>query len=706
MINFIRRYIFAGSKKNAAAPSIFILICSYFVITVIYTAVFFGGKKTFFGADMTLVRFALNIMLVAAYIILERLPLSGPLTAFLSPTLMAAVITAGAILLGGDSLIYTYLCCLAVISLSYFNCKGLLRHILTVGAGLAIVLFGFQINLMGGVFTIVHNAIFFMAFVALDALVYTFGNVYVKTLNELTAAKNEADTATRAKTSFLANMSHELRTPMNAIIGMTSIGLANADIDRKDYSLKKIDDASKHLLGIINDILDVSKIEAGKFELSEVEFEFEKMLKRSVNVIGFRVEEKNQKFTVYVDKSIPAVLIGDDQRLAQVMTNLLGNAVKFTPEYGTVNLNTYFIGEQDGVCTVKIAVTDTGIGISREQQAKLFQSFQQAEGDTSRKFGGTGLGLAICKSIIEMMGGEIKIESELGKGATFSFTVKMKRGELIKQHSSAVNINWGNIRVLVVDDDSYILKDFKGILERLGASCDTALSARDALRFIEQGNIYDIYFIDWKMPEMDGLELTRELKNNKSPADAAAIMISAADYSAIIEEAKDAGVDDFLQKPLLPSTIVDIICEYLGQPGADDDEDTNINGIFEGRRILLAEDVDINREIVTALLEPTLIEIDYAVNGKEAVEMFSGAPEKYEMIFMDVQMPEMDGYEATRQIRGLGTPRSKEIPIVAMTANVFKEDVDNCIAAGMNSHVGKPLDFGEVINKLRMYLAV
>ena len=389
-----------------------------------------------------------------------------------------------------------------------------------------------------------------------------------------TKAKEAAEQGSRAKSAFLATMSHELRTPMNAIIGMTSIALANADIERKDSSLAKIDNASKHLLGVINDILDISKIEAGKLELSEVEFDFEKMIAGIVNVINFRADEKKQELTVHIDPDIPQSMVGDDQRLAQVITNLLGNAVKFTPPNGSISLNTYFLGEQDGICTIKVAVADTGIGISREKQAKLFQSFQQADSNTSRKFGGTGLGLAISKSIVNVMGGEIWLESELGKGSVFSFTVQMKCGGKKKQTSGSDEIDW-----------------------------------------------------------------------------------------------------------------------------------VNVANLFEGRNILLVDDVEVNREIVTTLLEATLVKIDCAENGKEAVRMFAETPDKYDVILMDIQMPEMNGYEATRAIRALDASNAKDVPIIAMTANVFKEDIENCLESGMNSHIGKPFDFYAVIDKLSKYFS-
>ncbi|MDR3019995.1 MAG: response regulator [Treponema sp.] len=398
---------------------------------------------------------------------------------------------------------------------------------------------------------------------------------------ELESAFESALAASKAKSNFLSNMSHEMRTPMNAIIGMTQIGKSAPDIEKKDYAFDKIGGASNHLLGVINDVLDMSKIEAGKFELSFTEFEFEKMIQKAINVTGFRIEEKKQNFTVYLDADIPKVIIGDDQRLTQVVANLLTNAVKFTPEHGSIWLQAHFAGEKNGLCDIRVEVKDTGIGISSEQQSRLFSSFEQAESSTSRKFGGTGLGLAICKRIIELMGGNIWIESEMGRGATFAFNVQVKRG--------------------------------------------------------------------------------------------------AEEISAFSGES-------------------DLPAEELQT--------------FKGCRLLLAEDVEINREIVIALLEFTEIEIDCAVNGAEAVKKFSASPERYQLIFMDMQMPQMDGLEATRKIREFEAQRQKEgklahpngVPIIAMTANVFKEDVDKCLDAGMNAHIGKPLDLNEVVGVLKYYM--
>jgi len=518
----------------------------------------------------------------------------------------------------------------------------------------------------------------------------------------LKVALRKATEASNAKGEFLSNMSHEMRTPLNAITGMTAIGKKAKEPERKDYAFNKIQDASTHLLGVINDVLDMSKIEANMLELSPIEFNFEKMLQRVVAVLNFRIDERGQKFAVRIDNAIPKLLIADDQRLSQVVANLLGNAIKFTPENGAIALDARFMGEENDVCSIQISVSDTGIGISEEQQKHLFRSFQQAESSTTRKYGGTGLGLAICKSIVEMMGGKIWIESELGKGSTFTFTVEARRGAA-KERLGALSpdVNWGNIRIMAVDDDPDTLTYFRDITDSLGVSCDTAASGEDALLLVNEKGCYHIYFVDWKMPGMDGVQLVRELKARASEEPSVVIMNSAADWSVIEDEAKSVGVDKFITKPLFPSTIADIINECIGagKPRTEE-EQTDITGIFAGRHILLVEDVEINREIIIALLEPTQIQIDCAENGAQAVRMFCAAPDKYGLIFMDIQMPEMDGYEATKNIRAQNFPAAKKIPIIAMTANVFKEDIERCTEAGMNSHIGKPVDIGDVLSKL------
>ncbi|MDR1245570.1 MAG: response regulator [Clostridiales Family XIII bacterium] len=525
-------------------------------------------------------------------------------------------------------------------------------------------------------------------------------------VTELVLAKETAENASMAKSSFLANMSHEMRTPMNAVIGMTLIAKNSDSIERKDYCLNKIEDASTHLLGVINDILDMSKIEANKFDLSFTTFDFEKMLQKVANVINFRVDEKKQNFVVRLDKHIPRMLIGDDQRLAQVIANLLSNAVKFTPEQGIIRLDAQLSEEEDdGICVIRISVTDTGIGISEEQQLRLFGSFEQADSSTSRKFGGTGLGLAISKRIVEMMGGEIWIDSEIGKGSTFTFTLRAERAADAPSNLLRLGVSRDSIRILAVDDAPEILEYFADIARQFGVFCDTAASGDEALSMIEKNGAYNLYFVDWSMPGMDGIEFSKRIPKSGID-DSVIIMISAVEWSRIEDDAKSAGVDKFLPKPLFASSIADCINECLGTEALLEAENAQPDKInrFEGYRMMLVEDIEINREIVLALLEPTGLSITCAENGVEALRIFSEAPERYDLIFMDVHMPEMDGYEATRRIRALDVPESKSITIVAMTANVFREDIEKCLDAGMNDHIGKPLDFEEVLAKLRKYL--
>jgi signal transduction histidine kinase/DNA-binding response OmpR family regulator len=532
-----------------------------------------------------------------------------------------------------------------------------------------------------------------------------------ETMESLVAAREEALAGGRAKSEFLANMSHEIRTPMNAIIGMTSIAKSAADVERKNECLTKIGDASAHLLRVINDVLDMSKIEANKFELSPVSFNFEKMFQRVVNVINFRAVEKKQKFTVYIDPAIPAFVIGDDQRLAQVITNLLSNAVKFTPEYGAVRLEARLVEKTGDDCVIRIGVSDSGIGISPDQRARLFNSFEQADSNTSRRFGGTGLGLAISRRIVTMMGGDIEVDSQLGQGSSFTFTVRVKKDDGNAGPMMRPGVNWDNVRVLCVDDDLYIRNYFEEISLRLGFACDTVSGGEEAVAKIEKNGPYDIYFIDWQMMGMNGIETTRRIreviKNKLGAAPrSVVIMISAGEMDNIKRDARSAGVNKFLPKPLFPSVIADCINQCIGVENQVAESKQEEIDRFEGRRILLAEDVEVNREIVMALLEPTAVHIDCAENGLRAVDMF--APGRYDMIFMDVQMPEMDGYEATRRIRAKeAESRSASVPpvpIIAMTANVFREDVEKCLEAGMNDHVGKPLDFEEVLSVLRLYL--
>ena len=521
---------------------------------------------------------------------------------------------------------------------------------------------------------------------------------------ELQIACENAYTASQAKGNFLSNMSHEMRTPMNAILGMTSIALSSDDPMRREYCLHKINDASNHLLGVINDILDMSKIDSGKFELSLSEFNFEKMMIRVVNIVNFRVDEKHQQLKVRLDPHLPVSLVSDDQRLAQVITNLLSNAVKFTPEEGEIAIEVRLLHRDEQACRICVAVSDNGIGITAEQQNRLFSPFTQADTGIARKFGGTGLGLAISRSIIEKMDGRIWVEAEEGRGSTFSFEFRAACGSQSDEQDSLLKgINWNTLRVLAVDDDPGCLEYFASIAQHFGFACDLAASGSEALASLETGARYDIFFLDWNMPDLNGIDLAAKIRN-KGMDKAAIVLISSADWSEIERVATAAGVNSFMPKPLFKSYILSKIGECLGaRPGEEQEREAELPD-FSGKHILLAEDNELNREIVLALLEPTGVSISCAENGAIAFEMFAKNPESFDMIFMDMQMPEMDGSTATLKIRALEHPWAGQVTIVAMTANVFREDVERCLEVGMNDHLGKPLNMDELIEKMKRYL--
>ncbi|MCL2865816.1 MAG: response regulator [Lachnospiraceae bacterium] len=521
---------------------------------------------------------------------------------------------------------------------------------------------------------------------------------------EKAKALEEATAASRAKGDFLSNMSHEMRTPMNAIIGMTMVGKTAVSIEKKNEAFEKIEGASKHLLGVINDVLDMSKIEANKLELSDCEFNFEETIRKVINVINFSIEAKQQHIYIQIDHAIPHHLIGDNQRLAQVVTNLLSNAVKFTPEGGTIILAAKLLEEKEDVCHIEMRVSDTGIGISQENQERLFRSFEQAEASTTRKFGGTGLGLAISKRICELMEGSISVESELGKGSTFTCEFKLKIGKTYSKGLLSKGVNWDNVRIFVVDDEPTILEFFKYNCEYLDIECQVAGSAEEALKMLEKKHDYDIFFLDWKLPGMNGICLAQEILAI-TPSNPVVILFSSIDWNVIEKEARHSGIDLFIPKPLFKSTIVDAVNRCLGSEKAMKNNAISGQKIdFAGHSILLVEDVDINREVVEALLAPLNLQIACATNGREAYEMFQANPDDYEVIFMDIQMPELDGYEATKLIRALDIPKAATVPIIAMTANVFKEDIEKCLRVGMNAHIGKPIDYQEVLGMLRKYL--
>lgn len=526
----------------------------------------------------------------------------------------------------------------------------------------------------------------------------------------LIGAREEAFAGKLAKGEFLSRMSHEMRTPLNAIIGMAKIGARTADADKMRYCLSIVRGASEHLLALISDVLDMSKIEAGKLELEKAPFDLEKTLSNVCDIVLEKVEQKNQTLRIFIDSDLHLHYVGDSLRLAQVLTNLLGNAVKFTPDKGEITLRVKEISQREDVGVLRFAVSDTGIGVTEEQASRLFQAFEQAAAEISRTFGGTGLGLAISKNIVEKMNGRISVVSEPGKGATFSFDVELERccGEALapERRESAL----ANVRILVVENDAIQSSYFVSLVQGFGMTADAVDSLVGAKVHIAEsaGAPYSVVCFSLNMPDASPEETMRQLADEAAGIPIVA-MASFMEWNKIETAAAAIGVARFIPKPLFPSPVLDVILSVLGETAsvAGDDEGyanaENDARDFSDITILLAEDIAINREIFCTLLEDTNISIDIAEDGRQAVELFATAPDKYAMIVMDIQMPVMDGYEASVRIRRLDAPRAKTIPIIAMTANAFKEDVERGRECGMNSHLTKPIDEQALLETVTRY---
>ncbi len=533
------------------------------------------------------------------------------------------------------------------------------------------------------------------------------GMVLLNNVTDVVRAQREAEKASQAKSLFLANMSHEIRTPMNAIIGMTHIGHDAASLERKDYCLTRIGEASTHLLGVINDILDMSKIEANKLELNPTEFDLEQMLIRVVNVVNFTVEAKKISFAVNIDNAIYWNIIADEQRLAQVITNLLSNAVKFTSEHGAITLNVNYSDLSESQCSIDVRVIDSGIGMSREQMSILFQAFTQADGSISRKYGGTGLGLVISKRIVELMDGEIDVQSEVGKGSTFGFKVRAQKGAALPPKLPlGTSEARTHIRILLVDAANESRLSFVTMLTNLGIHCDAVRTAEEACKIVQKNPPYYLIFIDTFLPDMNSCDLVHRLRTLTENPTIVGIIPRNDQASRI--RARDIGVEKTVAKPIFPSRIVDCINTHIGLEKSVElqvkTEKNTKQGCFSGFHVLLAEDVEINREIAMTLLEHTGLKITCAEDGIIAYDMVKNNINAFDLILMDIHMPRQDGYETAKRIRALAHERAKNLPIIALTANVFKEDVERCLDAGMNSHLGKPLDINEVIETLGQFL--
>ena len=575
MIPFIRKFVFADSRKNTAAPHIFLILCAYAAITTAYTGMFFDA------ATMA-VRFVLDVGIVAIFVAMERLPLSSAATAFLSPTLIAVVLVFGAIFDAGDGLLFIYISCVALISLSYFSAKGLAAYIVTAGLAFVVILFVFKINLLGSNFTMLYNYISFIACLGLNALAYSFCLFCVKMLSALTEAKNEASLAAQAKGNFLANMSHEIRTPLNAIIGFTEAELRR-DLSAPDIeNLHKIHSSSNLLLGIINDILDMSKIESGKFDLVPAEYVFADMIYDTIALNMVRIESKPVNLTVSVDEGIPSQMVGDELRVKQVLNNLLSNAIKYTPA-GNIELRVTGCPADGGV-RLFFSVADTGIGIRENDLKMLFSEYFQVVGERNRGIEGTGLGLSICKGLAELMGGKISAESEYGVGSTFTAEI-------------------------------------------------------------------------WQ-------------ETSGSPPIGAAV---------------SAALGNFSYAPKYHDSAFD----YMPMPHA---------------KVLVVDDVEMNLEVAACCLEPYGMRVDCTDSGTDAVRRVKDGEPRYDLILMDHMMPGMDGIEAVRTIREIGTEYALSVPIVALTANALSGNDKMFADNGFQGFLAKPIDLIKLDAVLRRWV--
>ena len=524
-------------------------------------------------------------------------------------------------------------------------------------------------------------------------------------VRELETARQAALEANKAKSEFLANMSHDIRTPMNAIVGMTAIATAHID-DRKQVQncLRKITLSSKHLLGLINDVLDMSKIESGKLTLTTEQISLKEVVEGIVNIMQPQVKTKKQTFDIHVENIFTENVWCDGIRLNQVLLNLLSNATKYTPEGGSIQLS---LSEEkspkgENYVRIHINVRDNGIGMSPEFLKRIYESYSRADGTRIHKTEGAGLGMAITKYIVDAMEGTIEIQSEPDKGSEFLLTFDFEKADAME--IDMVLPAWN---MLVVDDDELLCKTAMDALKSIGIKAEWTLSGEKAIELViehhKKREDYQIILLDWKLPGMNGIQAAREIRRNLGD-EVPILLISAYDWSEFEAEAREAGISGFISKPLFKSTLYHALCQYM-DVGTEHEQTLNQNIDLSGRRILLAEDNELNWEVAKELLSDLGVELDWAEDGRICLDKFQKSPEGYyDIILMDIRMPHMTGYEATQAIRGLVHPDALSIPIIAMSADAFSDDIQHCLQCGMNAHIAKPIDVIELTRLLKRYL--
>lgn len=544
--------------------------------------------------------------------------------------------------------------------------------------------------------------------VIIVALILIFVKYFQMTKQQMQAlnkACEEAIEANKAKSEFLSNMSHDIRTPMNAIVGMTAIATANIDNQQQVQNcLKKISLSSKHLLGLINDVLDMSKIESGKMTLNMDQISLKEVMESIVSIVQPQIRVKKQSFDVLIHDIIEENVYCDSVRLNQVLLNFLSNAIKFTPDGGTIRvaLHEEESPKGDEFVRTHIHVRDDGIGMTPEFQDKIFESFTREDSMRVRKTEGTGLGMAITKYIVDAMGGTIEVHSEIGKGTEFHVVLDLERAEV--QEEDMVLPNWN---MLLVDDDQMLCEATVQSLKSIGVNAQWALDGETAIEMIEKcnktHNDYQIILLDWKLPGMSGIQTARRIREKKG-GDIPILLISAYDWSEIEEEARAAGITGFISKPLFKSTLFYGLRQYAGGTELEAASESEKEIDFNGKHILLAEDNDLNWEIASELLSELGLVLDWAENGQVCVEKFEQSEVGfYDAVLMDLRMPVMNGYEATKAIRA-SSRADADIPIIAMTADAFSEDIKRCLDCGMNAHVSKPIDVKEVSRLLERHM--